>query len=246
MKHLLAAFLALLPAQSLAQTASVATFTDDADQQFILIEPGATTDGETNETLPDEELASEKVDIAPNPGASKPMRTSLSAPAWMRGKPNPFTLSNLGTGPSCLNTPYTIMPGIHRPVQARRRHFYRQMVTAACEAGIPVNLFDSLVLQESQYNPSARSHAGAIGMAQLMPGTARYLGVQNPWDVSQNLRGGARYLREQLDAFGSWRLALAAYNAGPGAVRKYGGVPPYRETKGYVRSVLRRVARRRY
>lgn len=246
MKCFLAAFLALLPAQSFAKTASVATFTDDPDHEFILIEPRATTDGETIETLPDEEPAFEKIDVARNPGSSKPMPTSLSAPAWMRGRPNPFTLSNVGTGPSCLNTPYTIMPGIHRPVQARRRHFYRQMVTAACEAGIPVNLFDSLVLQESQYDPSARSHAGAIGMAQLMPGTAQYLGVNNPWEVSANLRGGARYLREQLDAFGSWHLALAAYNAGPGAVRKYGGVPPYRETMGYVGAVLRRVARRRY
>ena len=69
-----------------------------------------------------------------------------------------------------------------------------------------------------------------------MPGTAQYLRL-NPRDPAQNLEGGARYLREQYDTFGSWRLALAAYNAGPGAVQKHGGVPPYRETRNYVRVI---------
>ena len=109
---------------------------------------------------------------------------------------------------------------------------------AACEAGVPVELFDSLIVQESRYNPRARSPVGAIGIAQLMPGTARDLRVANPWDVADNLRGGARYLRQQLDEFASWHLALSAYNAGPGSVRKHRGVPPYRETAAYVRSIM--------
>jgi len=103
--------------------------------------------------------------------------------------------------------------------------------------GVPEDLFLRLVQQESAWNPRAKSHAGAIGLAQLMPFTARKLGV-DPWNPEQNLEGGARYLRQQYDRFRSWRLALAAYNAGPGAVQKYSGVPPYKETRGYVRAIL--------
>lgn len=103
--------------------------------------------------------------------------------------------------------------------------------------GIPEDLFLRLVQQESGWNPKAKSHAGAIGLAQLMPFTARKLGV-DPWNPSQNLEGGARYLRQQYNRFQSWRLALAAYNAGPEAVAKYNGVPPYKETRGYVKAIL--------
>ena len=108
---------------------------------------------------------------------------------------------------------------------------------AARREGIPEDLFLRLVQQESGWNPGAVSHKGARGLAQLMPATARYLGV-NPDDPAQNLEGGARYLREQYDRFRSWRLALAAYNAGPEAVERHGGVPPYRETRGYVKAIL--------
>ena len=107
---------------------------------------------------------------------------------------------------------------------------------AAQRNGVPVDLFLRRVQQESGWNATAKSHAGALGLAQLMPQTARYLGV-NPRDPYQNLDGGARYLREQYETFGSWRLALAAYNAGPGAVQQHGGVPPYRETRNYVRVI---------
>ncbi len=109
--------------------------------------------------------------------------------------------------------------------QAARRH------------GVPEDLFLRLVQQESGWNPHAVSHKGATGLAQLMPATARRLGV-NATDPHDNLNGGARYLRMMYDRFGDWKLALAAYNAGPEAVQKYGGVPPYRETKGYVRAIL--------
>ncbi len=109
--------------------------------------------------------------------------------------------------------------------------------SAARQHGIPENLFLRLVQQESGFNPNARSNKGAIGLAQLMPGTARVLRV-NPHDPQQNLEGGARYLKQMYQKFGSWRLALAAYNAGPGAVEKYNGIPPYRETKNYVRKIL--------
>ncbi|MCP5088492.1 MAG: lytic transglycosylase domain-containing protein [Rhodobacteraceae bacterium] len=115
---------------------------------------------------------------------------------------------------------------------------YKPMAEAAARKyGVPVDLFNRLVQQESGWNPKAKSHAGAIGLAQLMPFTARKLGV-NPYDPKQNLDGGARYLKQMYNKFRSWRLALAAYNAGPKAVEKYNGVPPYRETRNYVKSIL--------
>lgn len=102
---------------------------------------------------------------------------------------------------------------------------------------IPEDLFLRLVHQESRWNPGAVSPAGARGLAQLMPDTARLLGVDID-DPRQNLDGGARYLRMMFDRFGNWRHALAAYNAGPGAVEQHNGVPPYAETTDYVRIIL--------
>ncbi len=107
---------------------------------------------------------------------------------------------------------------------------------AARKYGVPEDLFLRLVQQESGWNDKALSHKGAIGLAQLMPGTARALGV-DPHDPRQNLEGGARYLAQQYRTFNSWRLALAAYNAGPHAVQKYDGIPPYKETQNYVRII---------
>ncbi len=121
----------------------------------------------------------------------------------------------------------------------QRSRFIGEARAAARRHGVPEDLFLRLVRQESGWNPNARSHKGAMGLAQLMPGTARQLGV-NPADPKQNLEGGARYLAMQYRKFGSWRLALAAYNAGPGAVEKHGGVPPFRETRNYVRIIMGR------
>lgn len=119
---------------------------------------------------------------------------------------------------------------------AYRGEFLTVARDAARRNGIPEDLFLRLVQQESGWNPRAVSHKGARGLAQLMPQTAALLRV-NADDPHQNLEGGARYLAQQYREFRSWPLALAAYNAGPGAVRRYGGVPPYAETQNYVRVI---------
>jgi soluble lytic murein transglycosylase-like protein len=106
--------------------------------------------------------------------------------------------------------------------------------------GLPTNLLRALIWAESRFNPMAVSPAGAAGLAQLMPATARELGVRNRHDPLASIDGGARYLRDMLDRFDAVHLALAAYNAGPGAVSRSRGIPSNGETPQYVRSVLGR------
>jgi murein DD-endopeptidase MepM/ murein hydrolase activator NlpD len=108
---------------------------------------------------------------------------------------------------------------------------------AAVAHGVSAPWLAALLQTESGWDPRAVSPAGAQGLAQLLPGTARQMGVTDPFDPAQSINGGARYLGLQFQEFQSWELAIAAYNAGPGAVRQYGGVPPYAQTQDYVRKV---------
>jgi hypothetical protein len=118
----------------------------------------------------------------------------------------------------------------------------REIAVAAAAYALDPKLVEAVAWRESRFKPTARSRKGAVGVMQLMPATARDLGV-DPSDMAQNVRGGAMYLRQMLTRFGGdVKLALAAYNAGPGAVLKHGGVPPYAETQAYVTSILGRMA----
>jgi soluble lytic murein transglycosylase-like protein len=150
--------------------------------------------------------------------ASSPTATAAAATT-----PTATLASTTSTGPSALpgGTPYGA-----------------EITAAAQRNGLDPALLAGLIKQESGFNPNAGSPAGAQGLCQLMPGTARGLGVTDLHDPVQSIEGGAKYLAQQLKSFnGDVARALAAYNAGPGAVQRYGGVPPYAETQNYVRAV---------
>jgi soluble lytic murein transglycosylase-like protein len=134
-----------------------------------------------------------------------------------------------------------LIPGQQQADAGERQKIETSILKAAQKYDLPTNLIKSVIRAESNFQVKAVSHAGAQGLMQLMPATARELGVKNPFSIEENVDGGSRYLRKMLDSFGgNLKLALAAYNAGPEAVIKYGGkVPPYRETQQYVKRVLR-------
>jgi len=247
MKKYLVCLSLVASSQAAARDVQVQVYSEASPSAFQLIVPGPMEKPAKSEVSPQDETVDIVPEFAalapPTEMAAIPAPARIDIPAWMRqGRAglNRFRFRQLSlvTAGSCSPGPYQPYVGLSASAEARRRLYYRDMAMAACEAGVPVELFDSLIVQESRYNPRALSPAGAIGMAQLMPGTARDLRVADPWDAVENLRGGARYLRQQLDEFDAWHLALSAYNAGPGAVRRHRGTPPYRETTNYVRTIM--------
>lgn len=138
--------------------------------------------------------------------------------------------------------------GINPPGGYIRMNAQPQGIEAAADRtaakyGLDPALLKAVIRVESDYNPMAVSGAGAMGLMQLMPETAASLGVADPYDPLENLDGGARYLKSLMDRFGDVNLALAAYNAGPGAVERHGGIPPYRETISYLEKINRLLGR---
>lgn len=174
--------------------------------------------------------------LGPAPmNAGVPLPPSIAVPRWMR-EGVPFSSVPTSFAPGCSSSGYRPAGFLDARTESRRSGYYGMMSSIACEYGIPVGLFDAMIIRESAYDAGIYSPKNAFGLTQLMPGTAAGLGV-NRYDVEQNLRGGARYLRQQLDRFGQVHLALAAYNAGPGRIRD-GMLPRIVETQAYVENVL--------
>ena len=131
-------------------------------------------------------------------------------------------------------------PNVNFNKRATRDEIISMIEDTSAKYGVDAKLIKALVKQESGFNPTAKSKAGALGLMQLMPSTAKGLGVKDPLDAKQNIEGGVKYVKSLLNRFdGNIILALAAYNAGPNAVKKYDGIPPYKETQNYVKSVLK-------
>ena len=152
---------------------------------------------------------------------------------------NNESLSNLSMSQALQNLEPENETSSINSTYASKSQLISMINQVAQKHGVDEKLVQALIKQESGFNPNAKSKVGAIGLMQLMPSTAKAMGVKNPYNAAQNVEGGVKYLKSMLNKYnGNIILALAAYNAGPGAVDKYSGVPPYKETENYVKNIL--------
>lgn len=170
--------------------------------------------------------------------------THSQAKKGKHSKPNQAQAANFASIINSLADGQQFKPGASSAPSAAQQMNSASVKPLITEAAQKYNvdpaLIEAVIKQESAYNATARSHVGAEGLMQLMPGTAKDLGVQNSLDPRQNVMGGTKYLRQLMDQFdGNLTKVIAGYNAGPGAVSHYGGVPPYAETQDYVAKVLK-------
>ncbi len=179
--------------------------------------------------------------VVPRAATEPPAFAAVAAPAiTAAGIGATDSQSSAGTdtpAPASFQVPSVSRQG---PTESVNRQINECIEKAAADYRLPAELIRGVIQAESNFQVSAQSPAGAQGLMQLMPATARELGVDDPFDIRQNIDGGARYLRQMLDLFdGDVKQALSAYNAGPGTVMKYDGQVPYPETRNYVRKVMR-------
>ncbi|MCW5936847.1 MAG: transglycosylase SLT domain-containing protein [Fimbriimonadaceae bacterium] len=213
---------------------------------------GAATEGQ---------VAAKEAAARPKPTAA-PARGKGSTTSRKGGRPSPIPGDIPSTGvPRATASPANLSPSLAQLVpaytnfakrmnprlgDAKARQIAEGILAMSAHFGVDARLIVAIIVAESTFDPNETSHAGAMGLGQLMPGTAKMLGVSNAYDTDQNIYGTVKLMRDHLDTytaktgddFEGLVLALAAYNAGPGAVRKHGGVPPYQETQRYVRKVI--------